>query len=155
MVKKTDILKKLNPSSITFLLFFLSSSICPGFLYFYLYHREFFLSTDLAKLILLAVSISLPVYIINCISGTLLATGVHKDMGQNERMEMGAIYGGAQTLVIFNLVFIANYNEKTFTPTNFLEIFIWVQVITFVIYSGIGVFFIGKEKRAKKRLDSS
>lgn len=60
-----EILDKLESKNIFFYIILFLSIISPMILIFFIYRREFFLQTDIIKLIFLSLSITLPIYLLN------------------------------------------------------------------------------------------
>lgn len=73
-------LKKLDVSLSTNLAIFFFSFVAPGFLVFYRYKTEMFLSVDVSKLIVLAVAISSPTFVFPFVFTALFATVVAEKM---------------------------------------------------------------------------
>ncbi|NWD99675.1 MULTISPECIES: hypothetical protein [Pseudomonas] len=73
-------LKKLNISLSANLAIFFFSFIAPGFLIFYKYEPEAFISIDVSKLIILAIAISSPTFIFPLVLTALFANLIAEDM---------------------------------------------------------------------------
>lgn len=73
-------LKKLNVSLSANLAIFFFSFVAPGFLIFYKYEPEIFLSIDVSKLIILSIAISSPTFIFPMVCTALFGTIIAKGM---------------------------------------------------------------------------
>lgn len=73
-------LKKLNVSLSANLAIFFFSFVAPGFLIFYNYEPESFLSIDVIKLIILAIAVSSPTFIFPMVFTALFANLIAKEM---------------------------------------------------------------------------
>lgn len=73
-------LKKLNISLSTNLAIFFFSFVAPGFLIFYKYEPEAFVSIDVSKLIVLAIAISSPTFIFPLVFTALFANVIAREM---------------------------------------------------------------------------
>lgn len=73
-------LKKLNVSLSANLAIFFFSFVAPGFLIFYKYEPERFLSIDVSKLIILAIAVSSPTFIFPMVFTALVANLIAREM---------------------------------------------------------------------------
>jgi hypothetical protein len=140
-------ISKLTLEGISLGLFFYTSTISPGLVYFYMFHRDFFISTDWIKLVLLSSGLMLPFLIINTFSFASLEAAQKKDDEDDIPMKYlkGALPIGAWiTLLSFYFSFALCYILGDFNP---MIVFIFVSAAHGFIF----ILFMVRIVRQKKK----
>jgi hypothetical protein len=99
-----DLHKIKSITFVTFMLFCITI-ICPGIMFVFLFSRELFLETDTFKLILLSVSITTPIFLINSFLITLIQEPEIND-NIDENLQITTIFGNIISLPIIYIPLI-------------------------------------------------
>jgi len=125
-----DLHKIKSLTVVTFLIFCITI-VCPGIMFVFLFSRELFLETDTFKLILLSVSITMPISLINSLMIGLIQ---EPEKGDNldDNLQLTVILGNIISLPIIYIPLIV----KLFVDISLqcgVSIIIVLQIAIFII----------------------
>jgi hypothetical protein len=164
-----DTIKKLTPKSVLFGAFTYVSVISPGYMFFYLYHRDFFIACDWTKLLLLSIGITAPFLVINIFLAAISISAKTNKTGEayihtNKAFGLGAYL----TVMIFYVPMFNSYwnfiagvdDNPNFEAGNFKPAFFVVGICFEQVFLVIAIlvrffYFLRKHKKAAGRLSNS
>lgn len=98
---------KLTPLSLVGSLYVFSSIISPGFIYFFMFHRDFLQHSDWVKLVFLSLGISAPVFLLNIVSISAKdSKPIFVELEDSPNLFFKAAWN---TILVFYLTFIIMY----------------------------------------------
>ena len=137
-------LNKLSSFTWAILFFTAISIICPGILFIYIFHLEMFLKLDLLKLILVSISMTIPVWLLNYFF-TFLETNDKKN-GTSDIIHLGFLEASTLTFPVFYIPIIIGY-FSCLSSKSAVMIGIAIQILISILH----VFVFLLKKRSKSR----
>ncbi|HET6990485.1 MAG TPA: hypothetical protein VFJ43_04135 [Bacteroidia bacterium] len=144
--------KKLTPGGIIFSFFFFISVVSPGFLYFYLFHRNFFISIDWIKLLFLSGALTMPFLMINTFFTQKFFSSLEKDDEIFASFDKITFTFGAYTTacVFYISMGYAYFFIRNFVPFQEMFMLIFVDVVALVVLS-FSLKILHKKMNKKKK----
>ena len=127
---------QLTPEGISYSLFFYTAVISPGFLYFYLYHRDFFIETDWIKLLFLSSGLTLPILILNTLLNAerlAIKKGDHYEDMPMHYFKSAFLSGAWSTLCVFYGAICLGYGYIILFDCSMPKVFLMILVAMEVI----------------------
>jgi hypothetical protein len=133
---------KLTPQSVIFSTFTFAALASPGYVFFYLYHRDFFITCDWLKLLLLSIGVASPFFITNIVTYALLCH--YRDKKKFEDLiYTGEVYiiGAWNSILIFyfslgSAYFHSAFSHIHYVPAGFLFVLTFVQLFLSLLSFG-------------------
>lgn len=136
MEKITEQLLKIKPTYAITILFVICGAIAPSYLFLFIYSRNLFMSLDLIRLTIIAISICSPIFIFNTLLVIIIILGdkkepsMHDEKFQNARLD-SIYFGSILTVFSFGTSILMGYYSK-YPLTHGVAIILLFEIILLI-----------------------